>query len=65
MNKIAIICAGLIVIMAAVLGVLVVFGMMGFDAALLNLLKAGGAIAVLGIASALISLMMGNKEGGG
>lgn len=62
MNKIVIVCAALIVIMAAILGVMVVFGMMGFDAALMNLLKAGGAVVVLGVASALISLMMGSKE---
>lgn len=64
MQKIAIVCAGLIVIMAAILGVLVVFGVMGFESAFLNLLKVAGAIAVLGIASAVISLMMGNREGG-
>ena len=64
MKKIAVICAFLIVIMAAILGVLTIFGMMSFDSALSNLLKAGGAIVVLGIASALISLMMGKKEGG-
>ena len=63
MKKIAIVCLTLIIIMAAILGVMVVFGMMSFESALSNLLKVGGAIAVLGIASALISLMMGNKEG--
>ena len=65
MKKIAIVCVALIIIMAAILGVLIVFDVMSFDAALSNLLKASGAILVLGIASALISLMMGNKEGGG
>jgi hypothetical protein len=64
MKKIAIICAGLIVIMAAILGVLVVFGIMSFETALWNLLKSGAAIAVLGIASVVISLMMASKEGG-
>ena len=65
MKKIVIVCAALIVIMAAILGVLIVFGVMSFDDALMNLLKAAGAIAVLGVASAVISLMMGNEEGGG
>ena len=65
MKKIAIVCLALIIIMAAILGVMTVFGMMSFESALWNLLKAGGGIAVLGIASALISLMMGNKEGNG
>jgi hypothetical protein len=63
-KKIAIICAGLIVIMAAILVVLAVFDMMTFDSALSNLLKVGAAIIVLGVASALISLMMGTKGGG-
>lgn len=63
MKKIAIVCAGLIVIMAAILLVLVVFGMMSFDSAVWNLLKASAAIVVLGIASALISLMMGAEKG--
>lgn len=61
MKKIAIVCASLIVITAAILGVLAVFGMMTVDSALSNLLKVGAAIVVLGIASALISLLMDNK----
>lgn len=63
MKKIAIVCAGLIVIMAAILGVLAVFGMMTLESAMWNLLKVSAAIVVLGIASALISLMMGTKGG--
>jgi hypothetical protein len=55
MQKIAVICAFFIVVMAAVLGLLIIFGMM-------NMLKFGGAIALLGIASALIRVMMGSKE---
>ena len=65
MQKIGIICAALVIIIAAILGVLVVFGMMTLQDAGMTLLKSAGAIAVLGIASAVISLMMGNKEGGG
>lgn len=65
MKKIAIICAGLIVIMAAILGVLVVFGVVTLESALWNLFKVGAAVVVLGVAAALISLMMGNEEGGG
>jgi|GEM_PF-3591269 len=63
MQKIAIVCAFFIVVMAAVLGLLVIFEMMSFESGVANMLKYGGAIAVLGVASALISLMMGsNKE---
>jgi hypothetical protein len=63
MQKIAIICAFLIVVMAAVVGLLVIFEMMSFESGVTNMLKYGGAIAVLGVASALISLMMGSKKG--
>jgi arginine exporter protein ArgO len=62
MKKIAIICAFLLVIMAAIMGVLTIFGMMSTEALLSNMLKFGGAIVVLGVASALISLMMNSKN---
>jgi hypothetical protein len=62
MKKIAIICAFLLVIMAAIMGVLAIFGMMSTDAFLSNMLKFGGAIVVLGIASALVAMMMGSRE---
>lgn len=62
MQKIALVCAFLIVIMAAVLGVLVIFDVISFDTGVSNMLKFGGAIVVLGIASALISLMMNSKN---
>ena len=61
MKKIAIICAFLLVIMAAIMGVLTIFGMMSGEAFLSNMLKFGGAIVVLGVASALVALMMGSK----
>ena len=64
MQKIAIICAFLIVVMAAIVGLLVIFEMMSFESGMSNMLKFGGAIALLGAASALISLMMGSKKGG-
>jgi len=48
--------------MAAVLGLLVIFEMMSFETGIMNMLKFGGAIAVLGIASALISLMMKSRN---
>ena len=63
MQKIAIICAFLIVVMAAIVGLLVIFEMMSFETGMSNMLKFGGAIALLGVASALISLMMGSKKG--
>lgn len=63
MQKIAIICAFFIVVMAAVVGLLVIFDMMSFESGVTNMLRYGGAIAVLGVASALISLMMGSKKG--
>ena len=63
MQKIAIICAFLIVVMAAIVGLLVIFEMMSFETGMSNMLKFGGAIALLGAASALISLMMGSKKG--
>ena len=62
MKKIAIICAFLLVIMAAIMGVLTIFGMMSGETFLWNMLKFGGAIVVLGIASALVAVMMGNQE---
>jgi len=62
MKRIAVVCAFLVVVMAAIVGVLVIFDMMSFDAGMRNMLKFGGAIVVLGIASALILLMMNNGE---
>lgn len=62
MKKIAIVCAFFIVIMAAVLGLLIIFGVMSVETGLWNLLKFGGAVVLLGVASALISLMMGGQE---
>ena len=63
MQKIAIICAFFSVVMSAVVGLLVIFDMMSFESGMTNMLKYGGAIALLGVASALISLMMGRKKG--
>ncbi len=63
MQKIAIVCAFFIVVMAAVLGLLVIFEMMSFESGVTNMLKYGGAIAVLGVASALIAFMMGSDKG--
>jgi hypothetical protein len=63
MQKIALICAFFVVIMAAVLGLLIIFGMMTFEAGMMNMLKFGGAIVILGVASALVRVMMGSKEG--
>jgi hypothetical protein len=51
----------LLVIMAAIMGVLTIFGMMSTDAFLSNMLRFGGAIVVLGIASALVAMMMGSQ----
>jgi hypothetical protein len=48
--------------MAAIMGVLTIFGMMSTEALLSNMLKFGGAIVVLGVASALVAMMMGGKE---
>jgi len=62
MQKIAIICAFFIVIMAAVLGLMVIFEMMSMETGMLNMLKFGGAIVLLGVASALIKLMMKSDE---
>lgn len=62
MQKIAIVCAFFIVVMAAVVGMLVIFEMMSFESGVTSMLKYGGAIAVLGVASALISLMMGSDK---
>ena len=62
MKKIAIVCAFFIVIMAAILGLLAIFEVISFETAMSNMLKFGGAIAILGAASALISLMMNSKN---
>lgn len=62
MKKIVIVCAFLLVIMAAIMGVLTIFGMMSGEAFVSNMLKFGGAIVVIGVASALIALMMGKEE---
>jgi hypothetical protein len=62
MKKIAIICAFLLVIMAAIMGVLTIFDMMSVETFLSNMLKFGGAIVVLGVASALVAMMMGRGQ---
>ena len=61
MKKIAVICAFFLVIMAAVVGLMIVFGMMSFESGMMNMLKFGAAIVILGVASALVSLMMNSK----
>jgi hypothetical protein len=48
--------------MAAVLGLMVIFDMMSLETALSNMLKFGGAIVVLGVASVLIALMMSSRN---
>jgi hypothetical protein len=48
--------------MAAVLGLLIIFEMMSFETGMMNMLKFGGAIALLGGASALIKLMMNSDK---
>ena len=49
MQKIAVICAFFIVIMAAVLGLMIIFEMMSLETGMMNMLKFGGAIVLLGI----------------
>ena len=44
MQKIAIICAFLVVVMAAIVGLLVIFEMISFESGMSNMLKFGGAI---------------------
>jgi hypothetical protein len=62
MKKIAVICAFFIVVLAAIVGLMIVFGMMSFESGMSNILKFGAAIIILGVASALISLMMNSKD---
>ena len=63
MRQIAIVCAFFVVILVAVVGLLVIFDMLSFEAGMSMMLKFGAAIVLLGACSALIAFMMGKKEG--
>jgi hypothetical protein len=62
MKQIINVAGVLILIAVAIFGCLYIFGVMGFDTILSNLLKIVGAIILLGICWALVAVMMGGKE---
>ena len=62
MKKIAIVCAFLIVLLLAVVGCLAIFGVIDMAAAISVTLKVGGAIVLLGVCSALGSLLLQSSK---
>ena len=62
MRQIAIICLFLIVVLLAIVGCLTIFGVIEFAAATSYMLKFGGAIVLLGVCAALVSLLMRGKR---
>ena len=62
MRQIAIICAFFIVVMLAIVGSMYIFDVITLEAAKSYMLKFGAAIVLLGVCSALVALMMGNKN---
>jgi hypothetical protein len=59
MRQIAIICLFFIVVLLAIVGCLYIFDVIELAAATAYLLRFGGAIVLLGICAALISLLTG------
>ena len=62
MRQIAIICLFFVILLLAIVGCLYIFGVIELAAATSYLLKFGGAIVLLGICSALVSLLMRGKD---
>lgn len=62
MRQIAIVSAFFIVILVAVVGLLVIFDIMTFDAGMSMMLKFGAGIVLLGACSALIAFMMRSRN---
>ena len=58
MKQIAVICAILAIILIAVTGCLAIFGVISFDLSRSIVLKVGAAIALLGVCTALIVLLV-------
>ena len=61
MRQIAIICLFLIVVLLAIVGCLTIFGVIEFATATSYMLKFGGAIVLLGVCAALVSLLVRGK----
>ena len=61
MRQIVTICGLLIVGLLPVVGCLVIFDVMAFEAAQSAVLKFGGAIVLLGACSALVMFLMGGS----
>ncbi len=62
MRQIAIICLFFIVLLLAIVGCLYIFDVIEFATASSYLLKFGGAIVLLGVCAALVSLLMRGKD---
>jgi len=65
MKTIATVFAVIGVLMLAAVGCLYIFGVRDFDQSIILLVKAVGALVLLGGCTALISLLMGSKDRGG
>jgi hypothetical protein len=62
MKQILMICAFLIILLLAIVGCLFIFGVMELESATSILLKFGGAIVLLGVCAALVTLLMGKNH---
>jgi len=62
MKQILMIGAFLIILLLAIVGCLFIFGVMDPESAMSSLLKFGGAIVLLGVCAALVTLLMGKKH---
>lgn len=62
MKQIVNVAGVLILIAVAIFGCLYIFGVMGFDSILSNLLKIVAAVVLLAICWALVAMMMDKKD---
>ena len=62
MKQILMICAFLIILLLAIVGCLFIFGVMDLESSMSVLLKFGGAIVLLGVCAALVTLLMGSDD---
>ena len=63
MKQILIFCATFVILLLAVVGCMYIFDVLSFDASKTAVLKIGGAIVLLGVCSALITLLMRVNKG--
>ena len=61
MKQIVLVCGILVVMLVAVLGSLVIFGVMDFSGASTAMLKFGGGIVLLGVCAAVVTALLGGR----